>query len=149
MSHRAFKITTRTLGSSVLYTSISTPREATIGSSPSATQCHQPLNFLHKTVIQVSRVRAIRVTGGIAFSKGICISPNVSLGAIKAVSNSSAENSTCIFNRRLKTCKKLSIEANSHVERRFHLGHCAGSEGIPTSGVTIVLLPPLHCSFTC
>lgn len=33
------------------------------------TQCHQSLNFLHKTVIQVSRVRAIRVIGGIAYNK--------------------------------------------------------------------------------
>lgn len=33
------------------------------------TQCHQSLNFLHKTVTQVSRVSAIRVTGGIAYRK--------------------------------------------------------------------------------
>ena len=38
------------------------------------------------------------------FSKGICISPNVSLGVSKAVSNSSAENSTEIFKRCLKSC---------------------------------------------
>lgn len=31
------------------------------------TQCHQSLSFLHKTVTQVARPRAIRVTGGIAY----------------------------------------------------------------------------------
>lgn len=34
------------------------------------TQCHQSLNFLHNTVIQVSRESAIRVIGGIAYKKG-------------------------------------------------------------------------------
>lgn len=33
------------------------------------TQCHQSLNFLHKTVTQVSRVSAIRVIGGIAYKR--------------------------------------------------------------------------------
>lgn len=37
-------------------------------------------------------------------SKGICISLNVSLGVRRAVSNSSAENSTEIFKRGLNTC---------------------------------------------
>ena len=34
------------------------------------------------------------------------------------------------------------------MERRLHLGNCAGSGGA-TSCVTILLLPPLHCSFCC
>lgn len=38
------------------------------------------------------------------FSKGICISPNVSFGVSKAVSNSSAENSTEIFKSGLNSC---------------------------------------------
>jgi len=46
------------------------------------------------------------------------------------------------------TFKKLSTEANSHMDRRLHLGNCAGSGGA-TSCVTILLLPPLHCSFCC
>jgi len=33
------------------------------------TQCHQSLNFLHNTVIQVSRESAIRVMGGMAYKK--------------------------------------------------------------------------------
>lgn len=32
----------------------------------SHTHCHQSLSFLHNTVTQVARPRAIRVTGGIA-----------------------------------------------------------------------------------
>lgn len=103
------------------------------------------------------------------FNKGMCTSLNVSLGVRRAVSNSSAENSTDIFKRGLNncktkqthnmgmhnnhqvqnrkdqsyealTCRKLSTEANSHMDRSFHRGNCDG-EGGSTSVVTILL----HC----
>lgn len=45
------------------------------------------------------------------FNKGICISDKVLLGVIKAVSNSSAENSTAIFKRGLKT---YNTESKNH-----------------------------------
>lgn len=42
------------------------------------------------------------------------------------------------------TCKKLSTEASSHIDRMVHRGNCDGG-GVPNSGVTILL----HCSFCC
>lgn len=42
------------------------------------------------------------------------------------------------------TCKKLSTEANSHIDRIVHRGNRDGGGG-PTSCVTILL----HCSFCC
>jgi hypothetical protein len=42
------------------------------------------------------------------------------------------------------TCKKLSTEASSHIDRMVHRGNCDGGGG-PKSGVTILL----HCSFCC
>lgn len=42
----------------------------------------------------------------VTFNKGICTSPRVLFGVIKAVSNSSAENSTLIFNKGLNTYTK-------------------------------------------
>lgn len=42
------------------------------------------------------------------------------------------------------TCKKLSTEASSHIDRMVHRGNCEGG-GDPSSGVTILL----HCSLGC
>lgn len=103
------------------------------------------------------------------FSNGMCMSLKVSLGVIKAVSNSSTVNSQWIFNsgqktcssqkQKLKsqnatickillteikppklTCKKLSTDASSHFDRRFQRGNWEG-DGSSTSVVTILL----HC----
>jgi len=96
----------------------------------------------------------------------------VSFGLRRAVSNSSAENSSEIFKSGLNSCnnkntikiqafqhktknnttqmkknhilkltfKKLSTEANSHIDRSFHRGNC-DSDGGSINGVTILL----HC----
>lgn len=55
-------------------------------------------------------------------SSGICKSLRVSFGVINAVSNSSTENSTCIFKRCLKTCQaQKSEKGKKEVLGKAHL----------------------------
>lgn len=71
--------------------------------------CKKRLN-LHSTMQQctfvASKVKNLVLQNKVlTFSKGICTAAKVLFGVIKAVSNSSAENSTLTFKRGLKTYK--------------------------------------------